>query len=556
MFLKRLKISGFKSFAEKTEFLFDQGLTALVGPNGCGKSNLVDAVKWLLGEQSPKSLRAREMADLIYDGGSSERALGFAEATLVLSLNGHAGQPQDEDILITRRVYRSGEGEYLLNNQPCRLKDIRDFLMDTGLGASAYSVIEQGKVDFLLSAGQQERRIILDEAAGINKFKRRRKEALAKLERVKMNLLRLGDVIAEVNRQLRSIKYQAGRARTFRRLSGLFRTMQLTWALHIYHSLLKEKEARDRELSLLAENKSRLETAAKRVAEKRHFLEAQLASLRGEASHLAQEEVNLKAQESSSLEQIEFNQKRIEELGHQIQRLESSEAHIGKRLEELEVQISHETNALATLEEEKRENERGLQESRRNSQEIARRLEVLNNHLVTRKNQVVESASVLAKLQNKKAVLATQQESQKQGLERLNTRAAEVRGQLETVLSRKNVLESREAELLTQDEALGKALRERRSKSNEIESALAEQREKCARNLRLIESLSSRRELLQNLISRREGVGEAVHLNSEVTLGLHAGGGEFKGETGQSTIFIAAYGEIKKIFGHLGPDTQ
>ena len=507
MFLKRLKISGFKSFAERTEFLFDQGLTALVGPNGCGKSNLVDAVKWLLGEQSPKSLRAREMADLIYNGGPSDRALGFAEATLVLSRDGREGQSKDEEILITRRVYRSSEGEYLLNNQPCRLKDIRELLMDTGLGASAYSVIEQGKVDFLLSAGRQERRIILDEAAGINKFKRRRKEALAKLERVETNLLRLGDVIAEVKRQLRSIKYQAGRARTFRRLRGLLRTMQLTWALHIYHSLYKEKEAQDRELSALREKESRLEARAKAIVDKRDSLEAQLTSLRREASHLAQEEVNLKAQGSSSLEQIEFNEKRIEELGQEIQRFENSEAHMRKRLEELEVQISGETKTLATLEEEKKKNGRRLQEARRKSQEITRRLEELNAHLVARKNQVVEIASTLAKLQNKQAVLASQKESHKRQLQRLEAKAAEVRSQLEAILSRKSALESREAELLIQDETSGKALAEMRRKSSEIERALAEQKEKCAKNLRLTDSLSSRRELLLNLISRREGVG-------------------------------------------------
>jgi len=506
MFLKQLKISGFKSFGEKTEFLFDQGLTALVGPNGCGKSNLVDAVKWILGEQSPKSLRAREMADLIYDGGASERALGFAEATLVLSLDGHDSQAEDGEVLITRRVYQSGEGEYLLNNEPCRLRDIRELLMDTGLGASAYSVIEQGKVDFLLSAGRQERRMILDEAAGINKFKQRKKEALAKLDRVEMNLLRLGDIIQEVKHQLRSIKYQAGRARTFRRLKRLLHTMQLTWALHNYHGLYSEKESRERELSLLTKKKSGLETKAREIAQRREHLEAQASSLRNEAAHLTQQKATLKAQETSLSEQIEFNEKRIEELTQETDRLQRSEAHIRKRLAELEVQISDETKALANLQEEKGKNERRLEESRRESQEIASRLQELRLHLATRKNQVVEIASVLARLQNKKAVLTTQQESQKHGLKRLKTKASEVRSQLEAILSRKDALKNNETQLLTQDEALEHALGELRGKAHQLETALAEIAQKCARNLRLSEALASQRELLQNLISRREGV--------------------------------------------------
>jgi chromosome segregation protein len=508
MLLKRLKISGFKSFAEKTEFLFDEGLTALVGPNGCGKSNLVDAVKWLLGEQSPKSLRAREMADLIYNGGSSERALGFAEATLALSLNGHDGQAEDGngEVLITRRVYPSGEGEYLLNNAPCRLKDIRELLMDTGLGVTTYSVIEQGRVDFLLSAGPQERRIILDEAAGINKFKQRKKQTLAKLERVETNLLRLGDVIQEVHRQLRSIKYQAGRARTYQRLKTLLRTMQLTWGLHNYHALYDEKKAREQKLSSLQKKRLSLEAEAKKIAERRTFLEAQVSSVRSETAHLAREEVNLKARESSLSEQITFNEKRIEELNQEMEKLQGSQAHIRKRLEELEVQISDETKALLSLEEEKKENEQALQDSRGNYQEIVSRLEELKLHLATRKNQVVEIASVLAKLQNRKAVLTNQEESQSPRLKRLKTKASEVRGQLEVILSRKNALEGQQGELQRQDKSLEQALKEMKSELSAAENALAEIAQKCARNLRLSESLSSQCELLRNLISHREGV--------------------------------------------------
>src|SRR3954463_1103381 len=193
--LKRLELIGFKSFADRTRFDFAAGVTAVVGPNGSGKSNLVDAVRWLLGEQSAKSLRGGEMADVIFNGSASRRGVGVAEVTVTFDNSKRALASEADEVQIARRVYRSGEGEYLINQQICRLRDIKDLFLGSGAGTDAYCIIEQGRVDVLLQASNYDRRNIFEEAAGISRFKAKKIETVRRLERVDQNLQRLKDII-------------------------------------------------------------------------------------------------------------------------------------------------------------------------------------------------------------------------------------------------------------------------------------------------------------------------------------------------------------------------
>ena len=190
MYLKTLEIHGFKSFADKTVLEFAEGVTGIVGPNGCGKSNVVDAIRWVLGETSAKALRGGEMADVIFNGTEKRKPLGMAEVTLTMADCEKALNVDYNEVAITRRVFRDGKSEYRINNTLCRLKDINDMLMDTGIGRTAYSIMAQGQIDQILSSKPEERRAVFEEAAGITKFKREKREALRKLEYTEANLPR------------------------------------------------------------------------------------------------------------------------------------------------------------------------------------------------------------------------------------------------------------------------------------------------------------------------------------------------------------------------------
>src|SRR6187455_3173206 len=240
MRLKKLILHGFKSFADRTEFVFDSPITGIVGPNGCGKSNVVDGFKWVLGEQSAKSLRGEAMLDVIFNGSATRKPSGMSEVTLVFD------NPKREDgtrllnidvdeVSVGRRLFRDGTSEYQINNQPSRLKDVRELFLDTGVGVDAYSVIEQGRVAALLEANPAERRLIFEEAAGISKYKIKKKEAQRKLEKTDQNLLRVNDIVEEVEKRLRSVKVQAGRARTFQEHSTKLSELRLTYAIQEYH---------------------------------------------------------------------------------------------------------------------------------------------------------------------------------------------------------------------------------------------------------------------------------------------------------------------------------
>ena len=218
--LKALELIGFKSFPDKTRFEFPPGITVVVGPNGSGKSNVVDAMKWVLGEQSAQSLRGKEMADVIFKGSAQgkRKPANTAQVTIIFDNSTRLLPVDDAEVHVTRRVYRSGEGEYLINGQACRLRDIRDLFRGTGVGTDAYSLIEQGKVDNLLQASAKDRRAIFEEAAGISRFKAKKIEAERRLERVDQNLLRLSDIVEEVETRLEAAPLPGQQSPTLQRV--------------------------------------------------------------------------------------------------------------------------------------------------------------------------------------------------------------------------------------------------------------------------------------------------------------------------------------------------
>lgn len=240
MKIRRIEIVGFKSFVDKTVLVFDAGISAVLGPNGCGKSNLVDALRWVMGEQNAKNLRGQVMEDVLFGGSDSRRPHGLAEVSLVFSHSAEIQHPLVKDfneIMVTRRLYRNGESEYLINRASCRLMDVTELFMDTGIGARAYSIIEQGKIGSILHALPEQRRSLIEEAAGITKYKARKKAALRKIEATRQNLVRLGDLIGELERQLGSLQLQAERAEQYRRVRRELRALELLQACHEWRRL-------------------------------------------------------------------------------------------------------------------------------------------------------------------------------------------------------------------------------------------------------------------------------------------------------------------------------
>lgn len=218
MFLKRIELAGFKSFADKTEMEFVRGITAVVGPNGSGKSNISDGIRWVLGEQSAKSLRGGKMEDIIFAGSDARKAVNYGEVSLTLDNEDHVLPLDFNEVTVTRRVHRSGDSEYFINRQSCRLKDITELFMDTGIGKEAYSIIGQGRIEEILSTRSEDRRGIFEEASGIVKYKSRKKESVRKLDETEQNLLRIHDLVTELEDQIGPLKEQSEKAIRYKEL--------------------------------------------------------------------------------------------------------------------------------------------------------------------------------------------------------------------------------------------------------------------------------------------------------------------------------------------------
>ncbi len=256
MYLSKLRISGFKSFANKVEVNFpSEGITSVVGPNGCGKSNIIDAIRWVLGEQRARALRSSKMEDVIFSGTAERTPMSMAEVSLLIN-NDSGVLPSDyTQVMITRRAYRDGQSEYLINNQPCRLKDIHNLFFDTGMGAASYSLIEAKMIDTILSDKADERRVMFEEAAGISKYKQQRKETLRQLERTAQDLARVEDGLHHVRQNVSLFERQAKKAEKFRELHNSYKALELSYQYDSYRGFIEKLDTLQRELAQ-GENRS------------------------------------------------------------------------------------------------------------------------------------------------------------------------------------------------------------------------------------------------------------------------------------------------------------
>ena len=394
MYLKRLEMQGFKSFAEKIKLDFNCGITAVVGPNGSGKSNIADAIRWVLGEQSVKTLRGSKMEDVIFAGTEHRKPLGFAEVTIVLD-NSDSTLPIDyEEVAITRRVYRSGESEYLINKTNCRLKDITELLLDTGIGRDGYSVIGQGRIDEILSTRSEDRRQIFEEASGIMKYKVRKHDAEKKLELTRQNLERINDIIAELESQLEPLREQSEKARRFLDLREELKVLEVNVYLDSMKKFRDRLEVMDKQLKTVQDQindeNNKLDEITRSNKEKTDLLKTMDERLE-EAKQLFYEmEGNLERCSS----EIKLNQEKIANLMQNIERLDTEKAELREKIEVLETEEAGKKDRLKYLERQLEEYSAKLAGYEKQMEELLKTLDEEERSIELLKSEIMDKMDI------------------------------------------------------------------------------------------------------------------------------------------------------------------
>jgi chromosome segregation protein len=510
MRLEKLTLHGFKSFADKVEFDFQKGLTAFVGPNGCGKSNVVDGVKWVLGEQSVKALRGNDMCDVIFNGTPTRRSRGYAEAVLTLSNTKGILATDYEKISVSRRLYRSGESEYYLNKQRCRLRDIREMFMDTGIGMDAYSIIEQGKVDALLTSNKQDRRAIFEEAAGISKYKSQKKSCISKLERVDNNLLRLGDIIDEVEKRMRSVKYQAAKARRWKRLDDDRRELAVVLALHKYDEFVTDRDATAAELKALGGEVDGLHSGIERLEAELSGLETAVIEADQKISALQSEDVRISSQLESAEQAVKMNERRIGELDDLEAATKAEMAKAEAAIELMRGELTRSETETSELDDIIRKGGEELAERRAAIRGIEEQTQALRRQIEEKRVEAVDLASDRAKQNNELSAIGAQRTQLLHQQQRLEGRANEGEGNLAECRGQSSELAQMGAELRQHIEVLERDQSATEQESEERAKRLEDLVEQINGKRSEIASANSRCELLADLEEKNEGISSGV----------------------------------------------
>ena len=521
MRIEKIELIGFKSFAEKTTFLLHPGITCIVGPNGTGKSNIVDSFRWVLGEQSAKSLRGEKMEEVIFNGSSTKKPRGMSEVNLILSFDSPEQGNGDSQTLtsVARRLYRSGESEYLINKRQCRLRDIKDLFLDTGLEIKSYSILEQGRIGEILNSKPLERRFLIEEVAGVMKYKVRKTEALSKLESSRLNIQRINDIVAEVKRQINSLDRQAKKAERYKKLSSEIRSIELKIAKKDYsilreslerittdYATLKEKEASVRAAITTRENAIEMKRIT--LLDKEKFLDSLVSELQGLEREIAETErvIAVSATEQNNL--TEYTMRLIQQESDLVQKTEGVRDRI-KELDTTEKNLEQESESLRQELSEKNEAIRGMERDFSQKEELveSKRKEIfrLAEEISHLRNEVSTLSTTLDNLEKK--YLSTSRESET-AREQVSSAEA-LLGDTEGTLHTKN------NELLLLNDTKGKIIAdidEYRSKRDQARSSLSTIREDLA-------SFSSRLHSLQEILHEdlsRESLTEHLHIMASV----------------------------------------
>ena len=511
MYLKSLEIFGFKSFAPKTVLNFDRGVTCVVGPNGCGKSNVLDSIRWVLGEQSAKALRGGEMTDVIFSGTDSRQALGMAEVSMTFSECEEQLGLDWHEVKITRRVFREGGSEYLLNGTPCRLKDIHTLFMDTGIGRSAYSIMEQGKIDQILSSRPEDRRAIFEEAAGITKYKFQRKEALRKLEATEANLLRLADIIKEVKRQIGSVQRQAAKARRYQAMLDDLKTLELHHSQRQWAELDSSRAASREELDSLAAKAYEMEIAVSSAEEEAQAQRAALEEMEQRLNGARQSVQDIRQRLGNHENRLAFNAERALEFEQLQERYRSDVASAEEKYQLAETQLRDTDSELTSITE-------MLASELRRMEEVQARAAGFTAQRADADARISALANDAGRVESRLGSLRAQSSNvlqQRDGAEaRLAVLAQDAASAEESVTRLRDQLNTATADI----EAVTRELENRTVALGAAESVLRESRESFAhveKELRDTQRVLSERDgrlgVLQQLNTAGEGLSEGTH---------------------------------------------
>ena len=428
MYLKRIEMQGFKSFADKTVLEFKPGITTVIGPNGSGKSNISDAIRWVLGEQSMKSLRGAKSEDIIFAGTQARKSLGFAEVSIVIDNNDNKLPIEYSEVTVTRKIYRSGETGYFINKVPCRLKDILELFMDTGIGKDGYSIIGQGKIDEILSNKSEDRRHIFEEAAGIVKYRTRKQESEKKLEQTKLNLLRINDILAEIEANIEPLKLQSDKAKQFLDLREELKSIEV--GLFIYNiNTYKEK------LEQLVKDEDIITSQKEAEDGKMEALQASKEELRQVVDDITAQIENMQNigfESSNKIEKINseigISNERIQNNTANKQRLEAEILEVKSRIEELKEEQKQKLEKKTNLTSNKEKFEKELAEKEAELAELSKKLSAKELEIEVKKRIVQDNI-------DKKYELAAEINTQDVNYENLEKRKKQLKNEIDSVIS-------------------------------------------------------------------------------------------------------------------------
>ena len=510
MYLKSIEVQGFKSFANKIVFEFHNGITGIVGPNGSGKSNVADAVRWVLGEQSAKQLRGASMQDVIFAGTENRKPLSYAYVAITMDNSDHQLAIDYEEVTVSRRVYRSGESEYLINGSPCRLKDVTELFYDTGIGKEGYSIIGQGQIEKILSGKPEERRELFDEAAGIVKYKKRKAAAQKKLENERENLVRVNDILAELERQVGPLERQAEKARIYLKKKEELKTLDANmFLLEMEHIEEQQKEVQEK-----------YQIADRQYQEAKHSYEQIKAEYEKLEQDIASEEEQIQMIRENMNEAV-LNKSRlegqIELLKEQIHSAKQSDEHMQSRLEMIGREKQERVASRSDYEKEREQLDKQLSEIAGQKAEAEKKLSEMQEAIRMANEQIEQGKQEIIDILNQKASVKARQQRFDAMEEQINIRKAQLTKRLLERRTQEADLDAVWQEHKQKLDEVNKKIADYRKTGQELELKSREWKKKSTETSQKLEELmtryhkeQSRLESLKNIAERYDGYGNSI----------------------------------------------